>query len=60
MISSANVSFHSYSDDTQLNISVEPSDEDALSSLTGCLSTIIPCMDNLNLLNLNEHRVEIL
>ncbi|XP_030638844.1 uncharacterized protein LOC115819473 [Chanos chanos] len=54
-----NVNFHSYADDTQLYISVEPNDINALYSLTTCLSAITQWMSN-DFLKLNENKTEIL
>lgn len=41
-----NVSFHNYADDTQLYISVEPTNPDSLRSLTACLTSINQWNDN--------------
>ena len=53
------VSFHSYADDTQLYISVEPNNPPALNSLTVCLSAVNKWMSD-NFLKLNEEKTEIL
>ncbi|KAL0970199.1 hypothetical protein UPYG_G00238640 [Umbra pygmaea] len=54
-----NVNFHSYADDTQLYISIEPDDIDAISSLSRCLIAINNWM-RVNFLKLNEYKTEIL
>lgn len=54
-----NVSFHSYADDTQLYISVEPDDTVAINSITSCLITVNNRMSN-NFLKLNEDKTDIL
>ena len=53
------IDFHSYADDTQLYISMEPNDPDALSSLITCLSAVEHWMSN-NFLKLNEDKTEVL
>ena len=54
-----NVDFHSYADDTQLYISVEPSQTTAIHALTKCMSAITDWM-NSNFLKLNEDKTEVL
>ena len=54
-----NVCFHSYADDTQLYISVEPNDAAAINSITTCLLPINKWMSN-NFLKLNEDKTGIL
>ncbi|KAL2088141.1 hypothetical protein ACEWY4_016969 [Coilia grayii] len=65
-----NIDFHSYADDTQLYISVEPNKTTALQSLTSCLSAVTHWMSNNcicyskvlpnNFLKLNESKTELL
>lgn len=54
-----NVCFHSYADDTQLYIAVEPNDAAAINSIAACLLAINKWMSN-NFLKLNEDKTEIL
>lgn len=50
--------FHRYADDTQLYISVEPSDVYVLSSLASCLLAIRKWLSN-NFFKLNDDKTEI-
>ncbi|KAL2095649.1 hypothetical protein ACEWY4_007797 [Coilia grayii] len=59
IIKKHNIDFHSYADDTQLYISVEPNKTTALQSLTSCLSAVTHWMSN-NFLKLNENKTELL
>lgn len=59
IIREKNVGFHSYADDTQLYISVEPDDTVAINSITSCLITVNNRMSN-NFLKLNEDKTDIL
>ncbi|KAL2089166.1 hypothetical protein ACEWY4_016065 [Coilia grayii] len=59
IIKKHNIDFHSYADDTQLYISVEPNKTTALQSLTSCLSAVTHWMSN-NFLKLNESKTELL
>ncbi|KAL2088052.1 hypothetical protein ACEWY4_016880 [Coilia grayii] len=59
IIKKHNIDFHSYADDTQLNISVEPNKTTALQSLTSCLSAVTHWMSN-NFLKLNKNKTELL
>ena len=54
-----NINYHSYADDTQLYISVNPHTPDTITSLTSCLTEITKWM-NANLLKLNENKTEVL
>ena len=54
-----NVNYHSYADDTQLYISIEPQNTDTVNHLTSCLRDLTDWM-NANLLKLNENKTEVL
>lgn len=51
--------FHSYADDTQLYISTEPHQIEAIETITSCLASVNKWM-NSNFLKLNENKTEIL
>lgn len=60
IIKESNIHFYNYTDDTQLNISVEPNRATAVYTLNTCLSALSNLMGN-NFLKLNEEdKTEIL
>lgn len=54
-----NIDFHSYADDTQLYIAIEPNHSTTISAVSSCLSAITKWM-NSNFLKLNEEKTEVL
>ena len=59
VIHNSNISFHIHADDTQIYLSINPSDITSLTSLTTCLASIRSWMSN-NFLMLNNDKTEVM